>query len=130
MHISYLGNHGGALDDYRVFSDERVYTVYLDMRQTLEDPAPAWTLLYAPLREPKDAAPIEGVTPPFPSHKEMPKLSDQLLHSYDWRQVVIYAIINTAGRFEQLTVNESPTVQMNAPILHPLRTWTYSTAQF
>src|SRR5216117_729543 len=130
MTISSLGNNGGGLADYGVFSDERVYTVYLDMRQTLEDPAPAWTLQYAPLREPNDAAPIEGVTPPFPSHKEMPKLSDELLQRYDGRQVVVYAVINTEGRFEQLTVKESPTVELNAPILHALRRWTFRPAQF
>jgi len=129
MTISSLGNNGGGLADYGVFSDERVYTVYLDMRQTLEDPAPAWTLLYAPLREPNDAAPIEGVTPPFPSHKEMPKLSDELLQRYDGRQVVVYAVINTEGRFEQLIVKESPTVELNAPILHALRRWTFRPAQ-
>src|SRR5438105_6725524 len=130
MTISSLGNNGGGLADYGVFSDERVYTVYLDMRQTLEDPAPAWTLQYAPLREPNDTAPIQGVTPPFPSHKEMPKLSDELLQRYDGRQVVVYALINTEGRFEQLTVKESPTVELNAPILHALRRWTFRPAQF
>jgi hypothetical protein len=129
MTISSLGNNGGGLADYGVFSDERVYTVYLDMRQTLEDPAPAWTLQYAPLRDPNDAAPVEGVSPPFPSHKEMPKLSDELLQRYDGRQVVVYALLNTEGRFEQLTVKESPTVELNAPILHALRRWTFRPAQ-
>ncbi|PYX07276.1 MAG: hypothetical protein DMG88_15170 [Acidobacteria bacterium] len=130
MTISSLGTSGGGLADYGVFSDEKVYTVYLDMRQTLEDPAPAWTLQYAPLREPNDTAPIQGVTPPFPSHKEMPKLSDELLQRYDGRQVVVYALINTEGRFEQLTVKESPTVELNAPILHALRRWVFRPAQF
>jgi hypothetical protein len=130
MTISSLGNNGGGLADYGVFSDEKVYTVYLDMRQTLEDPAPAWTLQYAPVREPNDAAPIEGVTPPFPSHKEMPKLSDELLQRYDGRQIVVYALINTEGRFEQLTVKESPSVELNAPVLHALRRWIFRPAQF
>ncbi len=130
MTISSLGTSGGGLADYGVFSDEKVYTVYLDMRQTLEDPAPAWTLQYAPLRGPNDAAPIEGVTPPFPSHKEMPKLSDELLRRYDGRQVVVYAMINPEGRFEQLTVKDSPGVELNAPILHALRRWVFRPAQF
>jgi len=129
MTISSLGNNGGGLADYGVFSDEKVYTVYLDMRQTLEDPAPAWTLLYAPLRGPDDAGSIDGVTPPFPSYKEMPKLSDELFQRYDGRQVVVYALINTEGRFEELTVKESPTVELNAPILHALRRWTFRPAQ-
>ena len=129
MTISSLGNNGGGLADYGVFSDEKVYTVYLDMRQTLEDPAPAWTLLYAPLKGLIDAVPIEDVAPPFPSYKEMPKLSDELLRRYDGRQVVVYAVINTEGRFEQLTVKDGPTVEVNAPILHALRRWTFRPAQ-
>src|SRR5438876_1268654 len=130
MTISSLGNNGGGLADYGVFSDGRVYTAYPVRRQPLENPPPAWILQYAPLREPNDAAPIEGVTPPFPSHKEMAKLSDELLQRYDGRQVVVYAVINTEGRFEQLTVKESPTVELNAPILHALRRWTFRPAQF
>src|SRR5207244_4394344 len=71
----------------------------------------------------------EDVAPPFPSYKEMPKLSDELLRRYDGRQVVVYAVINTEGRFEQLTVKDGPTVEVNAPILHALRRWTFRPAQ-
>jgi hypothetical protein len=39
-----------------------------------------------------------------------------LLGRYDGRQVVVYAIINTEGRFEQLTMKDSPGVELNAPI--------------
>src|SRR5437879_2941829 len=129
MTISSLGNNGGGLAYYGLFTDDRGYTVYLDWRQTLEDPAPAWTLLYAPLKGLIDAVPIEDVAPPFPSYKEMPKLSDELLRRYDGRQVVVYAVINTEGRFEQLTVKDGPTVEVNAPILHALRRWTFRPAQ-
>jgi hypothetical protein len=129
MTISSLGNNGGGLADYGVFSDEKVYTVYLDMRQTLEDPAPAWSLQYAPIKAADDPAPNETVTPPFPAHKEMPKLSDELLQRYDGRQVVVYGVISAEGRFEQLTVKDSPSVELNAPILHALRRWTFRPAQ-
>jgi len=42
---------------------------------------------------------------------------------------VVYALINTEGRFEELTVKDSPTVALNAPILHALRRWTFRPAQ-
>src|SRR5438046_10708814 len=51
----------------------------------------------------------------------MPKLSDELSQRYDSREVVVYAIINSEGRFEQLAVKENPRVELNAPILHALR---------
>ena len=60
----------------------------------------------------------------------MPKLSDELLQRYDGRQIVVYALINTEGRFEQLIVKESPTVELNAPVLHALRRWIFRPAQF
>ncbi len=59
--------------------------------------------------------------PPFPPYKEMPKLSNELSQRYDSREVVVYAIINSEGRFEQLAVKESPRVELNAPILQALR---------
>jgi len=67
--------------------------------------------------------------PPFPPYKEMPKLSDELSQRYDSREVVVYAIINSEGRFEQLAVKESPRLELNAPILHALRRWTFRPAQ-
>src|SRR5437660_1328932 len=59
--------------------------------------------------------------PPFPPYKEMPKLSNELSQRYDSREVVVYAIINSEGRFEQLAVKESPRLELNAPILQALR---------
>src|SRR5439155_2901306 len=51
----------------------------------------------------------------------MPKLSNELSQRYDSREVVVYAIINSEGRFEQLAVKESPRLELNAPILQALR---------
>src|SRR5436190_878058 len=56
--------------------------------------------------------------PPFPPYKEMPH---ELSQRYDSREVVVYAIINSEGRFEQLAVKENPRVELNAPILQALR---------
>src|SRR5213080_2040836 len=59
--------------------------------------------------------------PPFPPYKEMPKLSNELSQRYDSREIVVYAIINSEGRFEQLAVKENSRVELNAPILQALR---------
>src|SRR5438067_13253772 len=56
--------------------------------------------------------------PPFPPYKEMPH---ELSQRYDSREVVVYAIINSEGRFEQLAVKENSRVELNAPILQALR---------
>jgi len=69
------------------------------------------------------------VTPPFPSYKETPRLFDELSQRYDGREVVVYAIINSEGRFEQLAVKESTSVVLNSPILYALRRWAFRPAQ-
>ena len=51
MTILSTASSGGGLADFGIFSNEKVYTVYIDMRQTAEDRSPSWTLQYAPLRE-------------------------------------------------------------------------------
>ena len=69
------------------------------------------------------------MTPPFPSYKETPRLFDELSQRYDGREVVVYAIINSEGRFEQLAVKESTSVVLNSPILYALRRWAFRPAQ-
>ena len=50
---------GGGLSDFGVFQNQKVYTVYLDMRATDDDAAPSWTLQYAVLQPTPD--PSSGV---------------------------------------------------------------------
>src|SRR5581483_4400719 len=47
MTIVSTASSGGGLADFGVFSDEKVYTVFMDMRETGAEHAPAWTLQYA-----------------------------------------------------------------------------------
>jgi len=138
---------GGGLADFGVFRSERVYTVYLDMRQTVEDPAPTWTLQYAVLRAAEAAAgasgsPItiqqgpsangggQGLVPPFPLVKEQPHLPLELLQKYEHRLIVVYAIINKQGKFEQVAVKQSPNAQLNGPLLEALDKWVFRPAEF
>ena len=69
MTVVSLASSGGGLPDVGVFEDEKVYTVYVDMRATPEDPAPSYTLQYALLQPPTgvDSASLQaGLTPPYP----------------------------------------------------------------
>jgi len=129
VRVSSLGNSGGGLADYSVFSDEKVYTVYLDMRKTLDDPAPSWTLQYAVLRPPNDPSPTSELTPPFPATKEIPKLSPEVLVRYSGRVVVVYGIIDSQGKFQELTVKDSPDDQLDVPIIVALRKWSFRPAE-
>lgn len=146
MTIVSTSSSGGGLADFGVFRNERVYTVYLDMRQTLEDPAPSWTLQYAVLRgaDPAPGAsgsPItiqqgaspngggQGLVPPFPLAKEQPNLPLELVQRYQHRQVVVSAIINKEGKFEQVVVKQSPNAQLNGPLLEALGKWVFRPAE-
>jgi len=47
MTFTSTASSGGGLPDFGVFQNQKVYTVYLDMRASDDDPAPSWTLQYA-----------------------------------------------------------------------------------
>jgi hypothetical protein len=48
--ITSTASSGGGLQDFGVFENQKVYTVYLDMRSNDEDSVPSWTLQYAVLQ--------------------------------------------------------------------------------
>ena len=50
MTISSTAESGGGLPDLGIFANEKVYTVFLDMRETNSDRTPSWTLQYSRLR--------------------------------------------------------------------------------
>ncbi len=137
MTIVSTASSGGGLAEMGVFSNEKVYTVFLDMRLTVEDPAPSWTLQYALLRQPgADAGTGSGVTrsqqrlaPPFPVVKEMPQLPAELVHKYSHRLVVVYAIMDTDGKLEQVSVKQSPDARLIAPVLEALQKWVFRPAE-
>ena len=135
--IVSTANSGGGLADFGVFSHEQVYTVYLDMRQTLEEPAPSWTLQYAVLREAasqegaaKSSSPSqEGLVPPFPVAKELPQLPVDLVRRYLHRLIVVFAIIDSKGKLEQLSVKQSPDIQLKKPLFEALSKWVFRPAE-
>jgi len=132
MTVVSLASSGGGLPDVGVFTDEKVYTVYVDMRATPEDPAPSYTLQYALLQPPSggDSASAQaGFTPPYPVKKEIPEMNAELIRRYIRRLVIVYATMGTDGKLQKLTVRESPDVRFNRPILVALNHWSFRPAQ-
>ena len=134
MTITSTADSGGGLPDLGVFAHEKVYTVFLDMRGTTNDRAPSWTLQYARLRFATETAPAasggpEGLTPPFPLTKEIPKLNSELIRTYLRNVIVVYAIMDTEGQLQHLSVRQSPDARLNPPILAALAQWKFQPAQ-
>jgi len=133
MTVVATASSGGGLPDLGVFADEKVYTVYLDMRQTVEDPAASWTLQFALLRDPSADGSAnrsqEGLTPPFPVAKEMPQFSVELVHKYLDRLIVVYAIMDTQGKLQQMLVMQSPDDRLTNRILATLNKWVFRPAE-
>jgi hypothetical protein len=128
---------GGGLPRFGVFSNEQIYTVFIDMRRTINDVAPSWTLEYAVLKGPATqtnsaAAPdrnLQGLVAPFPIVKEQPALPAELVRKYPRRQIIVYAVVNVEGKMEQIAVKDSPDPLLNEPVLNALRKWSFRPAK-
>ena len=132
MTISSTADSGGGLPDLGVFAHEKVYTVFLDMRSTSSDRNPSWTLQYARLRSAaeNDAGSYsEGITPPFPLAKELPRLNSELIRTYLRNVVVVFAVMDTEGKLQRLSVLQTPDGRFNPPILAALTRWRFQPAQ-
>ena len=128
---------GGGLPQFGVFSNDQIYTVYLDMKRTITDAAPSWTFEYAILNA--AAAPAiplkssgrtrQGLVLPFPLVKEQPALPAELVRKYPRGRIIVYAVINTDGKMQAAIVKESPDSLLNEPVLKALSNWTFRPAQ-
>jgi Lhr-like helicase len=129
MTITSTANSGGGLPDFGVFQNQKVYTVYLDMRSNDEDRIPSWTLEYAPL--PAEGAERVGgtPTPPYATLKELPELTPELAVKYAHKLIIASAILNVAGRLEQISVKQSPDPEVIATLLEALNNWTFEPSQ-
>jgi Gram-negative bacterial TonB protein C-terminal len=135
MTITSTADSGGGLPDLGVFAHEKVYTVFLDMREKSAEQAPSWTLQYARLQsaaEKEAAAPMtaqEALTPPFPLAKELPKLNSELMRRYLRNVIVVYAVLDKQGKLQHMSVRQSPDTRFSPPILAALTQWTFQPAQ-
>jgi hypothetical protein len=139
MNIVSTASSGGGLPDLGVFHNEKVYTVFLDMRATDEDHAPSWILQYA-VRQPASSAPdtngkagpgigIGVPTPPYAMLKEIPEFAPELLRKYAHKVIVASAIMNTAGKLEQVSIPQNSEDALVGPLLAALSHWLFQPAQ-
>jgi TonB family protein len=131
------GGSGGGLPDVGVFSNEQVHTVYLDMRETILDERVSWTVAFG-VKQPEATSANERVTNvggqqetvlPFPIEKTRPAISADLVRRYSGRLVLAYAIVNSEGKMEQLSIKQSPDPALNEPVLSALRKWSFRPAR-
>jgi hypothetical protein len=132
--IVSTGNSGGGLGDFGVFANEKVYTVYLDMRRTAGDPAPCWTLQYALLHAAPAAKSAAGrrednLAPPFLVVMHLPKLPVELVNRYQQRLVVVYAVLDEEGKLGSVSVRQSPDARLITPLLDVLQRWVFRPAE-
>jgi hypothetical protein len=128
---------GGGLPEFGVFSNEQVFTVFVDMRRTVTDVAPSWTFEYSILRPTTAHTNIidlskrnqQGTVLPFPTVKEQPALTPELARKYIRGRIIVYAVINVEGKMEQMVVKESPDPLLNEPVLRALTKWSFRPAQ-
>jgi hypothetical protein len=136
MNIVATASSGGGLPDFGVFHNEKVYTVFLDMRATDEDHAPSWILQYA-VQQPPPGDPdasgrtrINGVpTPPYAMLKEIPEFAPELLRKYAHKVIVASAVMNTSGKLEQVSIPQNSEDALVGPLLAALSHWLFQPAQ-
>jgi hypothetical protein len=126
---------GGGLPFYGVFSHEQIYTVYLDMRTVETDQDPSWTLEFAVSQNPPAPAAVQNISRnqqgfvlPFPSTKEKPAWPAGLARRYLGKMMVVYGLVNTGGKMEQISIKETPDAQLNEPVVRALSKWVFRPA--
>ena len=133
--ITSTADSGGGLPDLGVFVDEKVYTVYLDVKATPSGHAASWTLQYAWLRSASEGSQDtgnpnhEGLTPPFPLTREIPTLNPELVRTYLRYVIVVYAVMDERGQLQRMSVKQSPDKRLSGPILSALSQWVFQPAQ-
>jgi hypothetical protein len=131
MTITSTASSGGGLPDVGVFQNQKVYTVYLDMRDGDNDSAPSWTLQYAAL-QPKDPSAIRIVgvpTPPYATLKQVPELPAELSAACSRKLLIVSGILNTKGKLEELSIKKTPDPRVNELVTEALANWTFHASQ-
>ena len=127
MTITSTASSGGGLPDFGVFQNQKVYTVYLDMRVGDDDTAPSWTLQYAPLQPTSGQAggAPKQPTPPYATLKQVPELTPELAAACAHKMIVVAGVLTADGKLEQLSVKKTPDPQVNSVVTDALSNWTF-----
>jgi len=128
MTVVSTASSGGGLEDFGVFDNERVYTVYIPMKRTPDAEDPTWTLQYALV----DSAGVGGdpqIAAPSAVMREWPQLPPELEKKYATRQIVISAVVDKEGKVSHLAVKQTPDARVSDPIVQALSKWVFRPAQ-
>ena len=134
MTIVSTSSSGGGLPDLGVFHDEKVYTVYLDMRANDQDQVPSWTMQYAVL-QPADppGVPVERITgtptPPYATLKEVPQLTPEQARKCGRCLILASAVIDASGKVDQVSIKRTPDIDLIGPTTEALKHWIFEPAQ-
>jgi hypothetical protein len=119
---------GGGLEDFGVFENERIFTVYIPMKRGPDEEDPTWTLQYAVLKNSSGES-IDGqVVAPTPIAREWPQIPPDLEKKYTQRQVVVYGVIDKEGKVSRVSVKQTPDARVSAPIAEAFAKWLFRPA--
>jgi hypothetical protein len=127
MTVVSTASSGGGLEDFGVFENERVYTVYVPMKRTPDAEDPTWTLQYA-LVDSKGIGGDPQVAAPSAVMREWPQVPAELEKKYEQRQVVISAVVDKEGKVTDLAVKQTPDARVSDPIVQALSKWVFRPA--
>jgi hypothetical protein len=129
MTVVSTASSGGGLEDFGVFDNERVFTVYIAMKRTPEDADPTWTLQFALLQAAARAGGDPQIAAPSAVMREWPEIPADLEKKYAQRQVVIYAVVDKEGKVSRVSVKQTPDVRVSDPIVVAVNKWVFRPAQ-
>ncbi|MBV9181923.1 MAG: hypothetical protein JO356_11485 [Acidobacteria bacterium] len=128
MTIVSTASSGGGLEDFGVFENERIFTVYVPMKRGPDEEDPTWTLQYAVLKD-NPATTADGqVSAPTPVAREWPQVPADLEKKYAQSQVVLYAIVDKEGKVSRVTVKQTPDPRVSTPIAEAFQKWLFRPA--
>jgi hypothetical protein len=124
----------GGLPDLGVFRNEKVYTVYLDMRSSDDDRTPSWTLQYSVLHGTADRGSFASLvprapTPPYAVLKQVPQFSPAIVRSCERRLIVASAILGIDGKLQEVLIKQTPENQVAVPLVQALKEWMFEPAK-
>ena len=127
--IVSTASSGGGLEDFGVFHDERIFTVYLPVKPSPDLADPTWTMQYAVVNDGSiPEAGSQQVVPPSIASSEWPQLSPAIAKKYAQHQVVINAIVGKDGKVSGVSVKRTPDPRVSDPIAAALKKWVFHPA--
>jgi len=138
--IVSTASSGGGLRDYGVFREEAVFTVFIDMESASNNPD-SWIMQFALLPRMAGGAgamqikladppePRGQLVSPFPLSKTKPQISEEVAAKALHGMLVVYGVVNPAGKLENMRVIESPDPLLSSAVLTALEKWIFQPAE-